>query len=158
MLNNIPEVWGGIECSYTRTKDFYGDQLAYCGHYRRGMLDLYKVVSLGIKALRYPVLWERNCKDNCWPWVECQLNMLRRYRIRTIAGLVHHGSGPSHATLSDACFPSELAKYASRVAQKFPYVEYYTPVNEPLTTARFCGLYGIWYPHHSQHMLCSFRG
>jgi dTDP-4-dehydrorhamnose reductase len=26
-------------------------------------------------------------------------------------------------------------------------VEYYTPVNEPLTTARFSGLYGLWYPH-----------
>jgi dTDP-4-dehydrorhamnose reductase len=26
-------------------------------------------------------------------------------------------------------------------------VEYYTPVNEPLTTARFSGLYGVWYPH-----------
>src|SRR3954463_10289882 len=23
----------------------------------------------------------------------------------------------------------------------------YTPVNEPLTTARFSGLYGHWYPH-----------
>ena len=23
----------------------------------------------------------------------------------------------------------------------------YTPINEPLTTARFCGLYGHWYPH-----------
>ena len=25
----------------------------------------------------------------------------------------------------------------------------WTPVNEPLTTARFSGLYGIWYPHAS---------
>src|SRR5919199_5877649 len=23
----------------------------------------------------------------------------------------------------------------------------YSPVNEPLTTARFSGLYGLWYPH-----------
>jgi dTDP-4-dehydrorhamnose reductase len=27
-------------------------------------------------------------------------------------------------------------------------VEDYTPVNEPLTTARFAALYGHWYPHH----------
>jgi dTDP-4-dehydrorhamnose reductase len=33
------------------------------------------------------------------------------------------------------------------VAERFPHINYYTPVNEPLTTARFCGLYGIWYPH-----------
>ena len=34
-----------------------------------------------------------------------------------------------------------------QVATKFPWIEYYTPVNEPLTTARFSGLYGFWYPH-----------
>jgi len=25
------------------------------------------------------------------------------------------------------------------------------PVNEPLTTARFSGLYGVWYPHGRDH-------
>ncbi|HLL22264.1 MAG TPA: hypothetical protein VK427_09040, partial [Kofleriaceae bacterium] len=29
----------------------------------------------------------------------------------------------------------------------FPWVDAYTPINEPLTTARFSGLYGHWYPH-----------
>ncbi|HJT52022.1 MAG TPA: sugar nucleotide-binding protein, partial [Nitrosospira sp.] len=33
------------------------------------------------------------------------------------------------------------------VAQRYPWIEYYTPINEPLTTARFSGLYGLWYPH-----------
>lgn len=33
------------------------------------------------------------------------------------------------------------------VAQRYPWLRYYTPVNEPLTTARFSGLYGLWYPH-----------
>ena len=29
----------------------------------------------------------------------------------------------------------------------------YTPINEPLTTARFCGLYGLWYPHARDHQV-----
>jgi dTDP-4-dehydrorhamnose reductase len=33
------------------------------------------------------------------------------------------------------------------VAARYPWIEYYTPVNEPCTTARFAGLYGVWYPH-----------
>ena len=33
------------------------------------------------------------------------------------------------------------------MAERFPWVDAYTPVNEPLTTARFSGLYGHWYPH-----------
>jgi dTDP-4-dehydrorhamnose reductase len=37
----------------------------------------------------------------------------------------------------------------SGFASEFPWVQYYTPINEPLTTARFSGLYGLWYPHHA---------
>jgi dTDP-4-dehydrorhamnose reductase len=44
-------------------------------------------------------------------------------------------------------FPEKLAEYAGAVAQRYPWVEYYTPVNEPCTTARFSGLNGVWYPH-----------
>jgi dTDP-4-dehydrorhamnose reductase len=63
-------------------------------------------------------------------------------------GLVHHGSGPRHTSLLDPSFPEGLAMYARRVAERYPWVEDWTPVNEPLTTARFSGLYGHWYPHH----------
>ncbi|RYZ18420.1 MAG: NAD-dependent epimerase/dehydratase family protein, partial [Chitinophagaceae bacterium] len=60
---------------------------------------------------------------------------------------VHHGSGPRFTNLLDERFPELLAEYAESVARRFPELEYYTPVNEPLTTARFSGLYGLWYPH-----------
>jgi dTDP-4-dehydrorhamnose reductase len=33
------------------------------------------------------------------------------------------------------------------VAERYPWIEDWTPVNEPLTTARFSGLYGHWFPH-----------
>jgi dTDP-4-dehydrorhamnose reductase len=67
--------------------------------------------------------------------------------MEPIVGLVHHGSGPSFTDLLDPAFPAELAAFARQVAEKFPFINYYTPVNEPLTTARFSGLYGWWYPH-----------
>ncbi len=54
-----------------------------------------------------------------------------------------------YVNLMDDSFASGLAAYAAAVAERFPWIEYYTPVNEPLTTARFCGLYGLWYPHDS---------
>jgi dTDP-4-dehydrorhamnose reductase len=40
-----------------------------------------------------------------------------------------------------------LADYAAQLARRFPWLSWYTPVNEPLTTARFSGLYGHWHPH-----------
>jgi dTDP-4-dehydrorhamnose reductase len=49
--------------------------------------------------------------------------------------------------LLDAEFPEKLARYARAVAQRYPWLDAYTPVNEPLTTSRFSALYGHWYPH-----------
>jgi dTDP-4-dehydrorhamnose reductase len=149
-VRNQVEVWGGIECTINRVGNAYHDQLAYSGHYEREN-DLDLVASLGIKMLRYPVLWERHQpKTNTtidWYWISRQLEKLRHLGITPIAGLVHHGSGPKYVNFFDGSFEKGLALYARQVAEQFPWLEYYTPVNEPLTTARFCGLYGHWYPH-----------
>jgi dTDP-4-dehydrorhamnose reductase len=75
------------------------------------------------------------------------LTYLNDIGIRPIVGLVHHGSGPPHTSLLDPEFATGLAQFAQAVASRYPGLEYYTPVNEPLTTARFSGLYGHWYPH-----------
>lgn len=60
---------------------------------------------------------------------------------------MHHGSGPRHTSLLYPRFAAGLARFAGAVAERFPWVEQWTPVNEPLTTARFNALYGLWYPH-----------
>jgi dTDP-4-dehydrorhamnose reductase len=137
------EVWGGVECTVARIGDEYSDQLRRTGHDRR-LDDLDRFAELGIRALRYPVLWERSPE---WQWVDERLGRLRQRGIRPIVGLVHHGSGPRHTSLLDPSFPEQLAAYAREVAERYPWVEDWTPVNEPLTTARFSCLYGFWYPH-----------
>ena len=146
-----PEIWGGVECTINRVGDEFRDQLEYSGHYTRDNdIDLF--ASLGIKAFRFPLLWERHQPEiNTtidWSWAEKQLSKLRSYNITPIVGLVHHGSGPAFTSLIDDNFPTLLAAYAGQVAKAFPFIEYYTPINEPLTTARFSGLYALWYPHH----------
>lgn len=147
-----PEIWGGIECTINRIGNTFRDQLQYSGHYDRPG-DIEHFANLGIRALRYPVLWERHqpVKDQVidWSWAEQQLQKIRKNNITPIVGLVHHGSGPKYTSLYGANFANGLADYASQVATRFPWLEYYTPVNEPLTTARFSGLYGLWYPHHT---------
>ena len=145
------EVWGGIECTINRVKDSYIDQLDFSGHYKRDT-DIELIAALGVKKLRYPLIWERhqptkNTKIN-WSFAERNINKLNELNIEPIAGLVHHGSGPRHAPIHTNAFAVELATYALKVAEKFPSISLFTPVNEPLTTARFCGLYGHWFPHH----------
>jgi dTDP-4-dehydrorhamnose reductase len=144
------EIWGGIEATVNRVGDRWFDQLIWSGHDRR-LDDLDRFASLGIRTLRYPVLWERTAPhslaDFDWGWSDERLPYLRALGIRPIAGLVHHGSGPSYTSLLDSEFPEKLARYAGAVARRYPWLVDFTPVNEPLTTARFSGLYGHWYPH-----------
>lgn len=150
--SSLPEIWGGLECTINRIGDRYRDQLISSGHYKRGD-DIAAFAELGIRALRYPILWEKHQPDPDtdpdFSWVETRLNEIRTHDIEPIAGLLHHGSGPAFTSLDDPMFPEKLARYAGEVARKFPWIKYYTPVNEPLTTARFSGLYGFWYPHHA---------
>lgn len=150
-----PEIWGGIECTINRVGDVFRDQLEATGHYQREE-DIDQIASLGIRKLRYPVLWEKHQpepgKEIDWKWTSRQLNRIREYNIVPIAGLLHHGSGPAFTDLLDPEFPEKFADYAGKVAKAFPWLEYYTPVNEPLTTARFSGLYGFWYPHHRNEL------
>jgi dTDP-4-dehydrorhamnose reductase len=149
-IRNGVEVWGGIECSFNRVQQNYMDQLHLSGHYER-CNDIQKFASLGFTALRYPVLWEKHAPEENtiinWEHSKQKLEEIRDADIKPIVGLVHHGSGPEHTDFFDGTFATGLALYATKVATQFPWVEYYTPVNEPLTTARFCGLYGHWYPH-----------
>ena len=144
------ELWGGVECTINRVGDQYFDQLERNGHTER-LSDFDSFASLGIKALRFPVLWERVAPRGLatanWERVDASLQRLRELGIRPIAGLVHHGSGPRFTSLMDRKFPENLSTYARAVAERYPWIESYTPVNEPLTTARFSCLYGHWYPH-----------
>ncbi len=146
------ELWAGVECSVNRVGDRFYDQLERNGHALR-FNDLELFARLGVRRMRYPVLWERTAPKSLdeadWSWASERLNLLRELGIEPIVGLVHHGSGPRYTSLVDENFPEKLAAYARALAQKFPWVEDYTPVNEPLTTARFSCLYGHWYPHAS---------
>ena len=144
------EIWGGVECTVNRVGDQWHDQVVRSGHERRAE-DLDRIAALGLAAVRYPVLWERLAPsrpdDIDWRWTDERLLRLRELGIRPIAGLLHHGSGPAYTSFQDPNFPEGLTRFAAAVAKRYPWVTDFTPVNEPLTTARFSALYGHWYPH-----------
>ena len=142
------QLWGGIECTVNRVGTRYFDQLRYSGHHDR-LADLDLIAGLGVQVLRYPVLWERAEAEGQLElsWADERLARLYELGIEPVVGLVHHGSGPLHTSLVSSCFPEKLAHYAGQVAQRYPWLTRFTPVNEPLTTARFSGLYGHWHPH-----------
>ncbi|MGZ8411738.1 MAG: family 1 glycosylhydrolase [Gemmatirosa sp.] len=146
-----PEVWAGVECTVNRVGERFFDQLARNGHHQRDD-DMERLAALGVRALRFPVLWERTAPDGVhadWSWSDARLERLRALGVRPIVTLLHHGSGPRDTSLLDPAFPERFAAYARSAAERYPWIEDWTPINEPLTTARFSALYGVWYPHAS---------
>ena len=115
------ELWGGIECSLVRVGDDFRNQVEETGH-RARLSDIDAMASLGIKAVRYPILWESIAPEDPdaldFSWHDERLNRLREQGIRVIAGLLHHGSGPRFTELLDPNFPSLFANYARRVAER----------------------------------------
>lgn len=144
------EKWGGAECTVNRVQNRFADQLVLTGHHHRP-LDFDLLAGLGFDRLRFPILWERveprpdQAAD--WQWTDDRLARLREHGIDPIAGLLHHGSGPAGTSLLDPAFPVRFARFAGRVVERYPQILDWTPINEPLTTARFSALYGLWYPH-----------
>ena len=143
------ELWGGIESSVVRVGDVWRDQVRETGHHARGEADIAAVASLGLRTVRYPVLWERTEPEepDGWAWHDRQFASLHRHGIAVVAGLLHHGSGPRGTDLLDPLFPEKLAAHAGRAALRYPSTWAWAAVNEPLTTARFSCLYGHWHPH-----------
>ena len=150
--SSCPDIWAGLECSVVRVGDAWRNQAVETGHADRPE-DLDLLASLGIRSTRYPIIWETIAPDDpeqCdWRWHDDRLTRLRERGIRVIGGLVHHGNGPHYTSLLDAAFPEKLAAFASKAATRYPWIKDWTPVNEPLTTARFACLYGHWYPHRT---------
>jgi beta-glucosidase/6-phospho-beta-glucosidase/beta-galactosidase len=141
------EIWGGVEYTCNRVHDRYFDQMGMSGHIDR-LGDFSQIAELGIKVLRRGLLWEHYERDKSWNRFDACMKKMTETGIQPIVGLLHHGSGPEHTSLRDEAFPKKFAAYAGAVAARYPWVSQYTPVNEPHTTARFSGMYGIWYPHH----------
>jgi dTDP-4-dehydrorhamnose reductase len=154
-LTPLP-LWGGVECTINRVGDSFHRQFDWNGH-RERISDLDRIADLGIRTLRFPLLWEDLAPDRPeeidWSWSDRWMQRLQELQIRPIAGLLHHGSGPRYTSLVDPHFPEKLASYARAVAERYPWIDAYTPVNEPLTTARFSGLYGHWYPHGGESQI-----
>jgi dTDP-4-dehydrorhamnose reductase len=145
------ELWASPEPTFARIDaTTVRDQIAETGlDVRPG--DAERIAALGVTASRTPVLWERVAPDSPherdFSEPERRLDALRAAGIEPIVTLLHHGSGPSYTDLLDPAFPLWFAEYAEAAARAFPWVRRWTPINEPLTTARFSTLYGVWYPN-----------
>lgn len=83
------ELWAGVECTVNRVGDTYSDQLERSGHALRSR-DLERLAELGVRTIRYPVLWERTAPQALdildWSWADERMDSLRRFGLVPIVG------------------------------------------------------------------------
>jgi len=141
----------GIENSYPVITGAGGgtriDQMDKCGHYKHWREDLRLVAELGIHYLRWgPAIYKTflGAGKYDFTWVDDVLEEMKRLKIQPIVDLCHFGVPDWLGNFQNEDFPKYFAEYAGAMAERYPEIHYWTPVNEILVCAIFSGLYGWW--------------
>ena len=136
--NSIPTINGGS----TRV-----DQMDVCGHYKHWKTDFDCVDELGIHFLRFgPPMHKTFLGPGKYDWEFSDITFadLKRRGITPIVDLCHFGVSDFIGNFQNPDFPMLFAGYAAAFAERFPWVQLYTPVNEMFICAAFSAKYGWW--------------
>jgi len=138
----------GIECSCPLIDgNRRVDQLRDTGHYEQWATDLKLVRELGLRYLRYgpPIyrIWLGQGKYD-WSFLDPVMNEMRRLGIVPIIDLCHFGLPDWLTDFQNPLWPDHFGDYAHAFAERYPWVRYYTPVNEIYVTAQFSAAFGWW--------------
>jgi len=139
----------GIENSYPtidngRTRI---DEMAKCRHYDLWHKDFDLVQEMGIRILRYGPPIHRTwlgVDRYDWEFADLTFGDLYRRDIAPIVDLCHFGVPDWIGNFQNPDFPELFAGYARAFAERFPWVQLYTPVNEMFICATFSAAYGWW--------------
>ena len=139
----------GVECSYPTIDGgrWRIDEMAACGHYRYWRTDLERVRETGLRYLRYgPPLHLVNPRRGQYDWafLDDVTEEMQRLGVVPIMDLCHFGLPDWLENFQNPETPQALADYARAFARRYPFVRYYTPVNEMYVCARFSALEGLW--------------
>jgi beta-glucosidase len=123
------------------------DQMEACGHYRHWRRDFDCVEELGISYLRYGLPLHRTYLGPGrydWEFADLALADLEARDVVPIADLCHFGVPDWIGDFQNPDFPELFALYAGAFAERYPWVQLYTPVNEMYVCAVFSAKYGWW--------------
>jgi beta-glucosidase/6-phospho-beta-glucosidase/beta-galactosidase len=138
----------GIECSYPTVQNGHRrDELEATQHYTRWREDLDLCRSIGATYVRYGFPYYRmhlGPGRYDWAFADEVLPAFWDLGLIPIVDLCHFGVPDWIGGFQNPDWPTHFAEYAAAFADRFPWIKFYTPVNEMLVCARFSGLYGLW--------------
>jgi beta-glucosidase/6-phospho-beta-glucosidase/beta-galactosidase len=150
-------IWAtGIEDTFvpqTRPGHRALDEYQLVGHYDHWREDLALAREVGVRAIRWGVPWYRVEPlpgEFEWTWTDQVIPYLvEELKITPIVDLMHYGCPfwLRREFVSDE-YPQAVAAYAKAFAERYRHlVSWYTPLNEPLVNALYCGRRGVWPPY-----------
>jgi beta-glucosidase/6-phospho-beta-glucosidase/beta-galactosidase len=141
----------GIENSYPtiewKGKTIRQDELAKTKHYDRWRDDFRLIRELGIEYLRYGAPYfstHTGPGKYDWGFADETFNALREQNTTLIVDLCHFGVPDWIGNFQNNDWPKLFLEYARAFARRFPWVRFYTPVNEIFIAATFSAQFGWW--------------
>ena len=139
----------GIECSYPTIEQgrWRQDQMEATGHYRHWRKDFELAREIGVTHLRYgpPLHLIYLGPNRCdWSFTDLVMPALRDLGIEAIVDLCHFGVPDWLENFQNPKIPEALRDYARAFAERYPWVRFYTPVNEMFVCAKLSALDGVW--------------
>jgi beta-glucosidase len=142
----------GIENSYPVITTPEGsslrvDEMEKTNHYKRWREDFSLVRELGVNYLRYgPPYYRVHLGPGKYDWSFCDETFaeLHKLQITPIADLCHFGVPEWIGNFQNPDWPELFAAYAKAFAERYPWVKFFTPVNEIFITATFSAQFGWW--------------
>ena len=139
----------GVECSYPTIEDgkWRRDEMQSTGHYEQWQHDFELARMIGITHIRYgPPLHLIFDGPGRYDWDYCdpQMDELRDHGPEPIVDLCHFGVPSWLGNFQNPGIAAALQEYAGAFAERYPWVRFYTPVNEMYVSARMSALNGIW--------------
>jgi beta-glucosidase/6-phospho-beta-glucosidase/beta-galactosidase len=139
----------GIECSYPTIENgrWRRDEMDSTSHYELWQRDFELAREIGITHIRYGpplhLIFEGPGRYD-WGYIDPQMEALREHGPEPIVDLCHFGVPSWLGNFQNPDIGKALEEYAGAFAERYPWVRFYTPVNEMYVCARMSALDGLW--------------
>ncbi len=123
------------------------DEMEKTGHYKYWKDDFRLVKEMGIEHLRYGTPYysvHQGPGKYDWTFSDEVFNEMKEKGIIPLVDLCHFGVPDWIGNFQNTDWPHYFAEYAEAFAKRYPYLQFYTPINEIFIAATFSAQYGWW--------------
>ncbi|MBZ2195459.1 family 1 glycosylhydrolase [Occultella gossypii] len=128
------------------------DEYELTQHYHHWREDLTRAAEAGAEFVRWGIPWYRvepSPGGFDFSWVDEVVAHMTSLGLHCVVDLLHYGTPLwLENSFINSQYPQVFARYAGAVAERYRGVfTSYTPANEPLVNAQWCGRDGRWPPY-----------